>query len=1106
MKIAETIEGINIKVGANSTEFTKSMAKVNKEIKATSQNMVALDKELKLDPTNVELLNEKLKLTAKQVKQTAGQQKALREEFDRLSNTSIDNLTKEQATLKKSLQTSKKDVTALSKELKGLELSGATSDEVAVLEKKLASAQGEVTGFTDELKIVAKDLKTLGNDPSLDRLQAKIRNNNISMTKLERAAEATTKQLKKLDDNIEVDVKEAEQDLIDLRKVISKVGKDLASIADEDITVDVRTAKKELQALTKEAKDLERVLDNAEGSTIKIDTKSSIKAVKDLEETTTELKTNLGSVTEGTKDLTSGLSGLASTGATDLMNTFTETLPPATKDIADLATNTIKGAASMAALGPAGMVAGAAIGFVTSAITKNIEKQKDFRAINYELATSLGTVAAGSDDTTKAIRDLSRTLGLDVTDGAQVAADAIRTLNADVSDSETVFKDTVGVMATMNATNMDSTQIFTGVSSATETWNLNLYEQKALMGNLSTLTQKYANKADDLLDTIIEFGPTFAGAGLTIDDTMAIIENGLQNGARNTDEVANAFNELNIKLGDSTGVSNDFDLALQRIYNDSTLTSEGFAKMLENDPSGTWAGLNKQAELYAKNGATNAEVVRDLGFLAGTYGEELLAENANLKALNSTSEKAQEINTALLEVGKKEVEVAQKKFDAGEITNQQLNVTKENYEGLSLAMLLNTDYSGENALQLQTIGENLGLTGEQLTLFTEGQGLLNTALETGNISLLAQGENLGLTQEYLTTYGESLGLTAEDIEIFNTKLAGSSTASQFLTTDTEALRLAQESYFTTLGLGSEVQDTFSVKTNGVNRATTVTSSSMVGYSQTVENLTIAQILAMQSTLDQKNALEQVYTQMGFTADEAKVLADNYATLNDKSATAETRTNALSGYIGALEGSQVSAGDATDLLASSMDDLEFSSAELEKITGGLASKQDETTTSTEEGKNAYEQMYNALLKANPKLEKQAENLGKVSTKADAATTSISDYNKEDIDDKTATVTITVNEVVGTRVQPTTSPAVPPAPSRGFSSSVPSYDRMGALSNPMMSLGAGGISSLSSNSAQRLDFNVTVSGLTDNDSKVASELATELTPLLAQQLPKYWKERS
>ena len=64
--------------------------------------------------------------------------------------------------------------------------------------------------------------------------------------------------------------------------------------------------------------------------------------------------------------------------------------------------------------------------------------------------------------------------------------------------------------------------------------------------------QQNLNSSGDFMDTLNEYAPLFSEAGFSAEQMLAILDSGMENGALNTDKVADAIKELQIRLGDGT--------------------------------------------------------------------------------------------------------------------------------------------------------------------------------------------------------------------------------------------------------------------------------------------------------------------------------------------------------------------------------------------------------------------------------------------------------------------------------------------------------------------------------------------------------------------------
>ena len=57
--MAETIKGLNIKLGLDATELNESLGRVRAELKEQQADLKAINQRLKYDPSNVELWKNK---------------------------------------------------------------------------------------------------------------------------------------------------------------------------------------------------------------------------------------------------------------------------------------------------------------------------------------------------------------------------------------------------------------------------------------------------------------------------------------------------------------------------------------------------------------------------------------------------------------------------------------------------------------------------------------------------------------------------------------------------------------------------------------------------------------------------------------------------------------------------------------------------------------------------------------------------------------------------------------------------------------------------------------------------------------------------------------
>lgn len=80
--------------------------------------------------------------------------------------------------------------------------------------------------------------------------------------------------------------------------------------------------------------------------------------------------------------------------------------------------------------------------------------------------------------------------------------------------------------------------------------------------------QNNLNASDDFMDTLNEYSPLFEEAGFSADQMLQVLKSGMDGGAMNTDKVADAVKELQIRLGDGTFEANvgNFSQATQDTF------------------------------------------------------------------------------------------------------------------------------------------------------------------------------------------------------------------------------------------------------------------------------------------------------------------------------------------------------------------------------------------------------------------------------------------------------------------------------------------------------------------------------------------------------------
>ena len=246
-----------------------------------------------------------------------------------------------------------------------------------------------------------------------------------------------------------------------------------------------------------------------------------------------------------------------------------------------------------------------------------------------------------------------------VTDSIDEATDATSLMKQafkDLNDTD-LAKLTSQVMLLSDRTGTDVAENVTGTTQLMKAFGIDA--QKSL--DLVAAGYKNGlNASGDFMDTLNEYAPLFQQAGFSAEDMLSIMKNGLDNGAMNTDKVADAVKELQIRLGDGSFESSleTFSSNTKSVFEDwkqGKATVADVAQSVQND-------LNKMSpsEQQAALSALSSQF-EDLGVKAGTslfnIGNEF--DNVNGK-LDEASQKTDaekwqealnEIQAALLPIG-----------------------------------------------------------------------------------------------------------------------------------------------------------------------------------------------------------------------------------------------------------------------------------------------------------------------------------------------------------------------------------------------------------------------------------------------------------------------
>lgn len=184
----DKIRGITIEIGGDTSQLSKSLDKVNKDLRTTQGELRDVDRLLKLDPTNTELLEQKQKLLAKSITQTESKLETLRKTEQSLKDAGVDKnsaqfmaLQREIISTESKLASMKKEAQTASVEMQRVaasadQISDATAkaaEKTRALSAAAAAVSVALIGAAYNAAKTADDLNTLSRQSGLatDSLQ-----------------------------------------------------------------------------------------------------------------------------------------------------------------------------------------------------------------------------------------------------------------------------------------------------------------------------------------------------------------------------------------------------------------------------------------------------------------------------------------------------------------------------------------------------------------------------------------------------------------------------------------------------------------------------------------------------------------------------------------------------------------------------------------------------------------------------------------------------------------------------------------------------------------------------------------------------------------------
>lgn len=524
----------------------------------------------------------------------------------------------------------KKDMKEVDKTLKNTQKEGYALNEALEIDPK-------------NIELVTKKLKNLEKQTEINEQKTK-----AYEKELERLKNVDIDELTKEMADITESTKKAEKEAEKLRKEYDKMSMDNST--SEELKKQQRLIK-EQEALIRNNnrafQSIEKTVTNINGDIQNVETAiiSSTTQTKKLESEAEDVRKVISKWDDGVTDYiqevnnakkkTSGLE--SSSNFTDSISNGMDTATAAVNGGSEEIQASLLGLSAFIAKLPipgARIVAGVVAAVGVLAAFGNFRDESD--SMMEQVQASFSDTLLAEEELVEATREFAKLFNISIQEAMETGMYATQLFGKEIQTTDDYYKAflttlALGQQAMASGIGMDA--VIAGYNKLTDIFMLTNEQALAMMTNLMNLTSEYGQAADDVIDSLNEFGPFLAQAGVDAQTFFDMMWKSLELGARNTDQIVNIMNEMIIKAGDAkkeydafvseTGSNAGFETANEwaatleqmgidyiEFYNliASGQLEEATAVMLE--------GLSGITDAAAQKAAG--------GVIAGTYGEESL--------------------------------------------------------------------------------------------------------------------------------------------------------------------------------------------------------------------------------------------------------------------------------------------------------------------------------------------------------------------------------------------------------------------------------------------------------------------------------------------------
>lgn len=164
------------------------------------------------------------------------------------------------------------------------------------------------------------------------------------------------------------------------------------------------------------------------------------------------------------------------------------------------------------------------------------------------LQANLGLTEDQAESLNEVVQNVFKNGVVDSVEEATEAVTLVKSAFEDLNDTE--LEELTNQISTMSK--RTGTDVSENVRAADQLMKTMGYTAQESFDLIAAGYQDNLNASGDFTDTLVEYAPLFAEAGYSGEEMLSMLSGGMEGGARNTDLVADAVKELQIRMGDGT--------------------------------------------------------------------------------------------------------------------------------------------------------------------------------------------------------------------------------------------------------------------------------------------------------------------------------------------------------------------------------------------------------------------------------------------------------------------------------------------------------------------------------------------------------------------------